>query len=115
MLESLPGCRKAEMVQTWLFSLRGDDLRLRERRLRRAKPNERARLLYRYLLRLHKQVSSAVPEEAAELARKAAYSQYELNDEELSCLRQYYDRQRGVLRYYSFWKRLWCKYVLALI
>ena len=32
LLESLPGCRKAEMVQTWLFSLRGEDLRLRERR-----------------------------------------------------------------------------------
>ena len=32
VLENLPGCRKAEMVQTWLYSLRGDDLRLRERR-----------------------------------------------------------------------------------
>ncbi len=31
-LESLPGCRKAEMIQTWLFSRRGEELRLRERR-----------------------------------------------------------------------------------
>ncbi len=32
MLESLPGCRKAEMVQTFLLSRRGDEIRLRERR-----------------------------------------------------------------------------------
>ena len=32
LLESLPGCRKAEMVQTWLLSRRGEEQRLRERR-----------------------------------------------------------------------------------
>ena len=31
-LESLPGCRKADMVQTWLLSRRGEELWLRERR-----------------------------------------------------------------------------------
>lgn len=31
-LESLPGCQRADMVQTWLYSRRGEELRLRERR-----------------------------------------------------------------------------------
>lgn len=89
--------------------------RLRERRLRRARPNERGRLYYRYLRRLHKLAGTPVPPEVMELARKAAFSQYELSDEELASLRQMYDKQQSVLRYYSVWKRLWCEYVLAVI
>ena len=88
---------------------------LRERRFRQAKPNQRARLLYRQLLRLHRLGSNPVPDKATEIARKAAFSQYELSDEEIACLRQLYDKQRGVLQYYSIWKRIWCKYVLVVI
>ena len=90
-------------------------LRLRERRLRRAETNDRARLLYRYILRLQKLFDSYIPPETEELARKAAYSQYELDDEELTFLRQVYEQQKTRLARSGFLRRLWCKYVLAVI
>lgn len=90
-------------------------LRLRERRIRRAKPNDRARLLYRYILRLQKRIDSIIPPEAEELARKAAYSQHELDEDELAFLRQVYEQQKTRLARSGILRRLWCKYVLAVI
>ncbi len=90
-------------------------LKLRQRRIRRARGNARARLLYRYLVRLHKLGNNPVPPEATEIAKKAAFSQHELDEEELIRMRQFYDKQRYLLQYYGFWKRVWCRYVLAVI
>ena len=90
-------------------------LKLRQRRIRRAKGNAKGRLLYRYLLRLHRLGHNPVPPEATEIAKKAAFSQHELEEDELLLLRQFYGKQCYLLRYYSFWKRVWCKYVLAVI
>ena len=90
-------------------------LRLRERRLRRTKGNERARLLYRYILRLQKLIDNGIPPEVTELAHKAAYSHHELDDKELAYLRQIYEQQKSRLMISGFLRRLWCKYVLAVI
>ena len=90
-------------------------LRLRERRLRRTKGNERARLLYRYILRLQKLIDNSIPPEVTELAHKAAYSHHELDDKELAYLRQIYEQQKSRLMISGFLHRLWCKYVLAVI
>ena len=86
-----------------------------DRRLVRAKGNDKARLLYRRILRLHKLGGGPVPPEAAELAQKAAFSHHELDDTELYFLRQVYEQKRSRLAISGFWRRIWCKYVLAVI
>lgn len=88
---------------------------LRERRLTRAKGNDKARLLYRHVLRLHRLGGGAIPDEAREIAGKAAFSQHTVTDEELFCLRQVYEKQRSRLAIERFWKRLWYRYGLAVI
>lgn len=88
---------------------------LRERKLARAKGNDKARLLYRRILRLSRLSGGTVPEEAEALGKKAAFSQHELEPEELRYLRQVCDHQAGRLGIAGFWKRLWCKYVLCVI
>lgn len=90
-------------------------LRLWERRLQGAKGNEKARLLYRRMLRLQKLGGGAIPAEARELAYKAVFSQHELTDNELLCLRQVYAQQRNRLDRGGLWKRFLCKYILAVI
>ena len=88
---------------------------LRERKLAKAEGNDKARLLYRRILRLSRLSGGTVPEEAEALGKKAAFSQHELEAEELRYLRQVCDHQVGLLGISGFWKRLWCKYVLCLI
>ncbi len=90
-------------------------LRFREHRLVRAKGNAKALLLYRHIRRLHRLGGGPIPPEATQLAQKAAFSHHELDDTELYYLRQVYEQKRCRLGISGFWKRLWCKYVLAVI
>ncbi len=90
-------------------------LRLWERRLRRARGNQLARLLYRRILRLHRLGGGPIPPEAEALAQKAAFSQHELGSDELHYLRQVHDQQGCRIGISGFWRRLYCKYVLAII
>ena len=88
---------------------------LRERRLARASVNDRARLLYRYIRRLHSLGGGKIPEEVKRLAYKAGFSQYELSEEELACLRQLYDQQTARLQTAYFRRRFYCKYIRAVV
>ena len=90
-------------------------LRLWERKLARAKANKRARLLYRQIQRLHRLGGGDIPPEAEALAKKAAFSQHVLDIDELQYLRQVLDHQCFRLRIAGFWKRFYCKYILAII
>ena len=90
-------------------------LRLWNRKVSRAKGNDRARLLYRRILRLRKLGGGTVPEEVKALAYKATFSQHELTDAELYALQQLHNEQICRLGIANFWKRFWCKYVLAVI
>ncbi len=87
----------------------------RERQLARAEGNEKARLLYRRLLRLSRLSTGTVPQKATALGMKAAFSQYRLQPEELDYLRELCDRQSSILAGAGFWRRLWYRYVLAVI
>ena len=89
--------------------------RLRERKLAKAEGNEKARLLYRRTLRLSRLSGGIIPPEAEALGNKAAFSQHELEPEELRFLRQACEHQAGRLAISGFWKRLWYKYVLCVI
>ena len=86
-----------------------------KQRLRRAGRNERSCLLYRRMCRLEKLGGGAVSAEVKALAKKAGFSQHELNDQELLCLRQFYAQQCSCLDRSGFWKRFLCKYILAVI
>lgn len=88
---------------------------LRERRIAQAAGNEKARLLYRRLLRLSRLSTGAVPQKATALGMKAAFSQHRLQPEELDYLRELCDRQSSILSGAGFWRRLWYRYVLAVI
>ena len=90
-------------------------LRLWEQKLARAPANERARLLYRRILRLHRHRGGPISPEAERAAKKAGFSQHTLNDEELHVLRQLYDQQVSRIGISSFWNKLYCKYILAII
>jgi hypothetical protein len=90
-------------------------LRLWEMRLARAEGNEKARLLYRRILRLHRLGGGEIPEEADRLAKRASFSQHKLEPEELHYLQQVFDRQVSRLGISRFWWKLWCKYGLAVI
>ena len=89
--------------------------RLRERKLAQASVNDRARLLYRYIRRLHSLGGGKIPEEVERLAYKAGFSQYELSEEELACLRQLYDQQTARLQTAYFRRRFYCKYIRAVV
>ena len=89
--------------------------RMRERKLARARANDRARLLYRYIRRLHRLGGGAIPPDAERLAWKAAFSQYTLDANELYVLRQTYDQQVSRLSIAKRWKRFYCRYILAVI
>lgn len=90
-------------------------LRLWDKRVTRAKPNYRAQLLYRQMLRLEKLGGGKIPEQAVVLVKKAQFSQHTLTDVELAAMRQICDEQSGRLAISGFWNRIYCKYVLAVI
>ena len=116
----------ADLTPLWIFlgvagflalvlGRRALALRLWERRLAQAPVNQRARLYYRRILRLQRHGGGSVSEEAERAAKKAGFSQHTLSDEELELLRQAYDRQRCRVAIRGFWRKLYCKYVLAII
>ena len=90
-------------------------LRLWENRLARAPGNERARMLYRRMLRMQRLGSGPIPGEAERLANMAGFSQHTLTDAELHDLQQIYNQQKCRLSFHGFWRKLYCKYILAII
>lgn len=90
-------------------------LRLWGDRIARAAANDRARLLYRRMLRLEKLGGGKISADAAFLAKKACFSQHTLTDTELAVLRQVCEEQGSRLQICGLWKRLYCKYILAVI
>ncbi len=84
-------------------------------RLQTAAPNERAALIWRRYVRLCR-LSKTSPDPASEaLAKKAAFSQYELSDRELASLRERLDRQCSRLAASRWYQKLWYRYGLAVI
>ena len=90
-------------------------LRHRDRQLRRSRGNARALLLYRQLKRLCRHSKSPIPPEAEALAKKACFSQHELDGKELDYLRRSLEQQRNRLAICGFWRRVWYRYGLILI
>ena len=89
--------------------------RLWDKRYFRAQPNEKARLLYRRMLRLQKAGGGDVPQTALALAKKASFSQHTLSDHEVEALRQLCQKQIKHLSPANFFKRMYCRYVLAIL
>ena len=90
-------------------------IRLRGKRIAHASPNDRAHLLYRHMLWMEKLGGGKIPEEMVALAKKARFSQHSLTDVELAAMGQVCDEQRARLQICGFWKRLYYKYILAVI
>ena len=90
-------------------------LRLWEKHLAKAGPNEKACLLYRRCVQLNKLSGGLLPEDAVALANRAGFSQHELTPEELDYLRQLLTRQGQRLALVSFWKNLYAKFILAIV
>lgn len=86
-----------------------------EKRVVRAKPNDRARILYQRMLRYEKLGGGKIPEEAVALAKKAQFSQHTLTDVELAAMRQVCYEQSSRLKIATFWHRVYYKYVLGVI
>ena len=86
-----------------------------ERKYRAAAPNDQAVLLYRRLRRLCRLAGEEPRPEARRLAMKAAFSHHELTREELGFLRQCLDKQTTTLAAAPFFKRMYYRYVLAVI
>ena len=89
--------------------------KLWEKRLAGKGCNEQATLLYRRLLQIVRLSEAEIPEEATQLAQKASFSQHTLEVEELAYLRQVLDHASRRLEISDFWKKLYAKYILAII
>lgn len=85
------------------------------RRLRAAPPNEGAALIWRRYERMCRLTRTVPDGPTRDLARKAAFSQHELTDEELRAMRARLERQEIRLRVSRWYKALWFRYGLALI
>lgn len=84
-------------------------------RLAHADPNEKALLLYRHILLLQKHCGGTIPEDVVSLVKKACYSQHTLSENELAAVRKIDIQQVRTLSDANFWKRLYYKYVLAIL
>ena len=89
--------------------------RRRAEKLRKAGPNEKAVLLYRRAERLYRLSWIPLPEDAARIGKKAAFSQHTVTGEELEFLRQCVDRQLHELERAPLHKKLWHRYILAAV
>lgn len=89
--------------------------RARERKLQRTRGNEQALWIYRRYRRLCPLLGTEPEPEAKRLAKKACFSQHALDDDEMRYLRQCLDRAVSDLNRSGLRKRLYCRYVLAII
>ena len=89
--------------------------RLRARRLEKAAGNDKALLLFRRYRRLCRLGKTGLAPEAEVLAKKARFSQHTLDDRELDLLRACMEEQESRLTQAGFWKRLWYRYILAVL
>ncbi|MBO4419219.1 MAG: transglutaminase domain-containing protein [Oscillospiraceae bacterium] len=90
-------------------------LRLWDKRVTAAQPNDKARLLYRRMLRLKKHGGGKLPEQAVTLAKKARFSQHTLDDDEVASMRLICDEMSSRVSISGFWNRIYCKFVLGII
>ena len=99
-----------------LFPIRRT-LRLRRwhRRLRRVDSNERTKLMYRRMQRLSRVSGARIPDNVVALANKAAFSQHEISLPELEELRLALKYQSSRASIAGFWKKLYAKYLLAIL
>ena len=89
--------------------------RARDRKLQRLQGNEQALWIYRRYRKLRRRLGEAPEPEAQRLAKKACFSQHDLDPEEMAYLRQCLDRSVSDLRAAGFWKGLYYRFVLAII
>lgn len=89
--------------------------RARERKLQRTRGNEQALWIYRRYRRLCPLLNVEPEAEAKRLAKKACFSQHALDEDEMRYLRQCLDRTVSDLNRAGLRKRLYCRYVLAII
>lgn len=88
---------------------------LRQSRLERTNGNQKAIWMYRRITKLNRRIHVKNSEEVEAMGKKAAFSQHELDNDELNVL------YRGMLvaevriKRTKLWKRLYYEYVLAII
>ncbi len=90
-------------------------LRRWHRRLSRADSNERTRLMYRRMLRLRALSGAEISENVVQLAQKATFSQHSITPPELEEMRIALKYQTARVSIAGFWKKLYAKYVLAIL
>lgn len=90
-------------------------LRRWHRRLRRVDSNARAKMMYRRMQRLSRLSGAGIPENVEALANKAAFSQHTISPPELEELRLALKYQSARVSIAGFWKKLYAKYLLAIL
>lgn len=90
-------------------------LRRWHRRLRRVDSNARAKMMYRRMQRLSRLSGAEIPENVEALANKAAFSQHTISPPELEELRLALKYQSARVSIAGFWKKLYAKYLLAIL
>lgn len=90
-------------------------IRLRQRCAQRGSANQRAVTSARQLENLARLTGRRVPEHLQELTEKALYSQHILTEEELRAFALCQTAYRRRLRKAPWWKKLWYRYIYAVI
>lgn len=86
----------------------------RRRRYAQSEPNAAALELYRCLCLAERRAGLSIPQEAAELAKKAAFSQHILSRRELRSMEGFARKNREACRALPLRKRLIAKYLWCL-
>lgn len=118
-----PDLRKVMTVAAWILAIpvaagilifqRLARLELRKRKQRRGNANQRALALWQETELLAKLLRETPPEQLRELAQKARFSQYMLEDEELVPFAEYRRRSRRRLEKRPWYRRALYRYVYA--
>ena len=88
----------------------------RKKKFSSGKPNERAKYIYRYIYRLSKHSHLVVPEEIEDIVEKARFSTSRINQKELDIITRFAkSRERALIKDSPFIKKLYLRYILALI
>ena len=90
-------------------------LAVRKGRMRSADINNKARLIYRNIIKLRKYTKTPVPVNVKNVARKAAFSKRKLTDVELKAVRDHLENEKKKLKDAPVLKRMFYKYILVLI
>ena len=89
---------------------------LRKQFLLNGKLNNRARYLYRYIMRFSKYSHIPIPKEITSIAEKARFSNSDISSKEINAIQHFIERQKNeLILNISSIKKLYFKYIIVLI